>query len=176
MYFHCNITVTSYWARWCLKSTASRLFTQPFGQAPIKENIKAPRHWPLWEKFTGGRGIHLWPLNFPPKRPVTRKMFPFDDVIMKLTSVACMESTAMCHILSLVKFRLTCSIDKIRNWPKVYWYHKQKWVNVKGVYTLSFSLFLNRSITLINKLLFRYWQFYHNGRLFHHTWKIITFH
>ena len=29
-----------------LKSPASRLFTQPFIPAQIKENIKAPRHWP----------------------------------------------------------------------------------------------------------------------------------
>ena len=42
----------------------------------IKENIKAPRHWPLW-------GIHRWPVNSPHKWPVTRKMFPFDDVIMQ---------------------------------------------------------------------------------------------
>ena len=28
------------------------------------------------------RGIHRWPINFPHKGPVTRKMFPFDDVIM----------------------------------------------------------------------------------------------
>ena len=28
------------------------------------------------------RGIHRWPMNSPHKRPVTRKMFPFDDVIM----------------------------------------------------------------------------------------------
>ena len=28
------------------------------------------------------RGIHRWPVNSPHKRPVTRKMFPFDDVIM----------------------------------------------------------------------------------------------
>ena len=28
------------------------------------------------------RGIHRGPVNFPHKRPVTRKMFPFDDVIM----------------------------------------------------------------------------------------------
>ena len=27
--------------------TTSRLFTQPFIQAQIKESIKAPRHWPL---------------------------------------------------------------------------------------------------------------------------------
>ena len=27
-------------------------------------------------------GIHRWPMNSPHIRPVTRKMFPFDDVIM----------------------------------------------------------------------------------------------
>ena len=30
-----------------LKSPASRLFTQQFIPAQIKENIKVPRHWPL---------------------------------------------------------------------------------------------------------------------------------
>ena len=29
------------------------------------------------------RGIHRWPMNYPHKAPVTRKMFPFDDVIME---------------------------------------------------------------------------------------------
>ena len=67
------ITVTSQWARWRLKSPASRLFTQSFIQTQIKENTKAPRHWPLWGEFTG---------EFPHKWPVTRKMFPFHDVIM----------------------------------------------------------------------------------------------
>ena len=28
-------------------------------------------------------GIHRWPVDSPHKGPVTRKMFPFDDVIMK---------------------------------------------------------------------------------------------
>ena len=54
--FH-HISMTSYWARWRLKSPASRLFTQPFIQAQIKESIKAPRHWPLWGEFTGDRSI-----------------------------------------------------------------------------------------------------------------------
>ena len=49
------ITVTSQWARRCLKSPASRLFTQPFIQVQIKEHIKAPRHWPLRREFTGVR-------------------------------------------------------------------------------------------------------------------------
>ena len=48
-----TITMTSWWARWRLKPPTSRLFTQPFDQAHIKEIIKAPRHWPLWGKFTG---------------------------------------------------------------------------------------------------------------------------
>ena len=32
-------------------------------------------------------GIHRWPANSPHKGPVTRKMFPFDDVIMDETFV-----------------------------------------------------------------------------------------
>ena len=42
-----HITMTSYWPRWRLKSPALRLFTQPIIRAQIKENIKAPRHWPF---------------------------------------------------------------------------------------------------------------------------------
>ena len=52
---HLRITVTSYWARWRLKAPVSRLFTQPFVQAQINENIKALRHWLLWGEFTGDR-------------------------------------------------------------------------------------------------------------------------
>ena len=52
-----SITVTSWWALWRLKSPASALFTQPFIRVQIKENIKAPRHWPLCGEFTGDRWI-----------------------------------------------------------------------------------------------------------------------
>ena len=52
-----TITMTSQWARWRLKSPALRLFNQAFIQAQIKENIKAPRHWPLCAEFTGDRWI-----------------------------------------------------------------------------------------------------------------------
>ena len=34
--------------RWHLNPLASRLFSQPFVQVQIKENIQAPCHWPLW--------------------------------------------------------------------------------------------------------------------------------
>ena len=73
------ITMTSWWERWHLKSPASRLFTQPFIQAQIKEKIKAQRHWPLW-------GIHRNSLH---KGPVTRKIFPFDDFIIYFNYRVC---------------------------------------------------------------------------------------
>ena len=76
-----NITMTSQWARWRLKSPAPPLFAQPFIRAQIKENIKAPRHRPLCGEFTGG------PVNSPHKWPVTRKMLPFDDVIMNALNI-----------------------------------------------------------------------------------------
>ena len=45
----CVITVKSQWAQLRLKLPASQLFAQPYVHAQIKENIKAPRHWTLWE-------------------------------------------------------------------------------------------------------------------------------
>ena len=47
------------------------------------------------------RGIHRWPVNSLHKRPVTRKMFPFDDVIM-------------CHMVLLGRRHLS-------EWPMRYW-------------------------------------------------------
>ena len=42
------------------------------------------------------RGIHRGPVNSPHKWPVTRKMFPFDDVIMLCAS----QCHAICNVLS----------------------------------------------------------------------------
>ena len=36
----------------------SIVYSSPYS-AQIKENIKAPRHWPLWEEFTGDRWVPL---------------------------------------------------------------------------------------------------------------------
>ena len=46
------------------------------------------------------RGIHRGPVNSPHKCPVTRKMFPFDDVIMKLPRTSCCFSLlhSVCQI------------------------------------------------------------------------------
>ena len=40
------------------------------------------------------RGIHRWPVNSPHKWPVTRKIFPFDDVIM--------PRQILCHVAKFV--------------------------------------------------------------------------
>ena len=71
---HC-ITVTPKWARWRLKSPASRLSTQPFFQAHIKKHQSSA-------SLSFVRGISRWPVNSLHKWPVTRQMFPFDDVFM----------------------------------------------------------------------------------------------
>ena len=47
--------------------------------------------------------VYRWPVNSPGKGPVTREMFPFDGVIMKLNNVAqlipntvdCIEANAV---------------------------------------------------------------------------------
>ena len=62
-------------------NAASRLFTQPFIQAQIEKKTSKVRVIGLV------RGIHRWPVNSPHKGPVTRKMFPFDDVFMKGTHI-----------------------------------------------------------------------------------------
>ena len=51
-------------------------FMQPFIQAQIKEKKRSSA------SLAFVSGIHRWTVNFPHKRPLTRKMFPFDYVIM----------------------------------------------------------------------------------------------
>ena len=49
------------------------VFTQPFVQPQINENIKAPCHWPLWGESTGARWIHYTHIHTH-KGSVTREM------------------------------------------------------------------------------------------------------
>ena len=87
---------------------SNRLFAQPFVQAQIKENIKAPRYWLLWGESAGDRG------EFPHKGPVTRKMFSFDDVIMDYVTW-----TGMLFPSAKMGFRenLFQELDKCKKWP-----------------------------------------------------------
>ena len=67
------------------------------------------------------RGIHRWPVNSPHKGPVTRKMFPFDDVIMLL--ILCRLFFLSPHCLLPLPFKNTNKrssrlngSDKGRHW------------------------------------------------------------
>ena len=42
-------------------------------------------------------GIHRWPMNSPYKGPVTRKMFPFDDAIMRVFGVWLWLNSLLLH-------------------------------------------------------------------------------
>ena len=67
------------------------------------------------------RGIHRWPVDSPHKGPVTRKMFPFDDVIMiiyiSLGSVLILVPPALQRfgVGILVNFSLKIHRDLLNN-------------------------------------------------------------
>ena len=63
---------------------ASQITSVSSVYSTICSGVDQRKHWPVWGEFTGHRWIPPPP---PPhththKGPVTRKMFPFDDVIM----------------------------------------------------------------------------------------------
>ena len=66
--------MTSWWARWLLKSPTLRLFTPPVIQAQITWKLRVTAFCAGKSPATG---------DFPAQRAVTWKMFPFDDVIMQ---------------------------------------------------------------------------------------------
>ena len=80
------------WTQWRLKSPASLLFAQPLVQAHIKENIKAPRHWPLWGESIGDRWL-----------PLTKGQWrgKFDDVFMHKT----FSNSFHCMMIVVFRFK-----------------------------------------------------------------------
>ena len=67
------------------------------------------------------RGIHRWPVNSPHKGPVTRKMFPFDDVIM-LNEMSLRQPVG--YVTRDVRYHVTfrCALrnDYERKWSCIY--------------------------------------------------------
>ena len=83
------------------------------------------------------RGIHRWPVNSSHKWPVTRKMFPFDDVIMYLYKNK--RDILRVHCVSADIARLV--LDKCReegeNGQLIYWVEfvndtEMEWYNNQG--------------------------------------------
>ena len=57
-------------------------------------------------------GIHREPVNSPHKGPVTRKILPFDDVIMGLPNILCQDITSTTTALFLIE-RLKNNFNEI---------------------------------------------------------------
>ena len=73
------------------KSPASRLFAQPLVQADQRKHQRSA-------SLAFVRGSHRWPVYSHQKWPVTRKMFPFDDVIMQCVRRAHAMLLEMSHL------------------------------------------------------------------------------
>ena len=74
-------------------------------------------------------GIHRWPVNYPHKGPVTRKIFPLDDVIMWTERVRRGVGVwGSCLWRNLIELNLICAV--VTNYwcahtkPMLSWAHK----------------------------------------------------
>ena len=83
----------------------------------IKENIKAPRYWPLCGEFTGDRG----PVKSPHKLPVTRNMFPFDDVIMCAVKRDMFLNVTLWLLCTLISLKISPVFANIYQIPDYIW-------------------------------------------------------
>ena len=63
------------------------------------------------------RGIHRGQVNSPHKWPVTRKMFPFDDVIMTWRACNDQCSRGTCNLIDWCVFTLVLLLDNTRMYP-----------------------------------------------------------
>ena len=65
------------------------------------------------------RGIHLWPVNSPHTGSVTRKIFPFDDVIM--LNKHCIIRLCVSHkIISLMPYVASGNVMQVIKWHKTF--------------------------------------------------------
>ena len=63
------------------------------------------------------QGIHRWPVNSPHKWPVTRKLFPFDDVIMALSNI--MRNLLPAFLMTRfpdLKFHTSWTLELVWSW------------------------------------------------------------
>ena len=82
---------------------ASQIISLTIGYSTVYSGADQRKHQSSASPaFVGG--IHRWPVNSPHKGPVTRKMFPFDDVIMDYHGTSLLHDHSP-RILTIVMFR-----------------------------------------------------------------------
>ena len=109
-----------------LESPASRLFTHPF-----KSGASLACVW----------GIHRSPVNSPHKWPVTRKLFPFDDVIMTVSIYIKMFNQSQkfqCHPLTLSN----CGYCSMLLYINLFSFHGSFMVHKRLYFTYNLCVFI----------------------------------
>ena len=129
------------------------------------DEIKHQRSTPL--AFV--RGIHQWPVNYPHKGPVTRKMFPFDDFI--ISPELSLQGFSSQRTYNVARVSMSCG---------AMWAHRSgPWFNIKissyqyrkshcGDKTVVRSSYLHNGISYTGKMSSLYWI----GALDHGPWQL----
>ena len=74
------------------------------------------------------RGINRWPVNSPHKGPVTRKMFPFDDVSMESDTYDGPGCSFTCNLQwYIIMWIFLCKIDFVMKFPMKYHMELETW-------------------------------------------------
>ena len=102
--YQCEDFVFSHYDDVIMTMLASQISSLPVVCSIVYSDVNQRKHQSS-ASLAFVREIHRGPVNFPHKWPVTRKMFPFDDVIM----LCC---TVLSGQLLLVSFVLILSMDK----------------------------------------------------------------
>ena len=112
-----HTAVTSLSQRSRLKSPTSRLFTQPFIETQIKENIKATRHWPLGGEFPAQRAsyaenVSIWWRHHEQEAQYTVCILCGIDCMLPLASIS--QPSPPAHSMGS-SFRL--GVSGLTHWP-----------------------------------------------------------
>ena len=96
--FNTVISCPSYHYSDVIMTTMASQFTSRTIVYPIVYSDADQRKHQSSASRTLVRGIHRWPVNYPHKGPVTRKMFPFDDAIMIVAryNIFCISCRCVC--------------------------------------------------------------------------------
>ena len=148
------ITVTS-WARWRLNQRRLDCLPKRLFRRTSKKTSKL--------RVTGlVRGIHRWPVNSPHKGPVTRKMFPFTDVII-------------CHLIVELSWKiwinLLCFVDTnphVNIWSRDDTIKIPKWKTT--LFSLNWTTFVLEFVSFVDTTL--RW----NGFVYAHKLKNVSHH
>ena len=112
MLFHSTATVTIHYNDVRMSVMASQITSFTIVYSSVISGADQRKHRSS-VSLAFVRGIHRLPVNSPHKGPVTRKMFPFDDVIMQISMKACPKH--VCKVLHHSKI-------SVWNFPFTNWF------------------------------------------------------